>query len=231
MFTGIVQSLGVLSGITRFSEGVRLDFTGGHPNAFTLRMGDSVAVNGVCLTATTLGPDGFSAFAVPETLSRTNLGDLQPGDTVNLEPALTPTTPLGGHYVQGHVDGVAEVAAVNTLPGERPDTGNLEMTVRLPQEFLRYCVTKGSLALNGVSLTIASIEGADLRFALVPHTLQNTTLGKATPGTRLNFEVDLLAKYAERLLSARMEAREHNPQSAPVSALTSERLREWGYEV
>ncbi len=239
MFTGIVQSLGVLSGLTRHSEGVRLDFQGGYPHEFPLRIGDSVSVNGVCLTATHLTSEGFSAFAVPETLSLTTLGDLQVGHTVNLEPALTPTAPLGGHYVQGHVDGVAEVTSVKIMNGatakndDASDTGNRELTVRLPSDHLRYCIVKGSLTLNGVSLTIASIEGAELRFALVPHTLQKTNLGKAVAGTRLNFEVDLLAKYVERLLvthPAGSESMGQFPKSSE-SALTSDRLREWGYGV
>jgi riboflavin synthase len=164
-----------------------------------LKVGDSVSCNGVCLTAETVLTDGFTATAVPETLSRTNLGTLDIGDGINLEPALAVGTPLGGHFMQGHVDAVAEVSAVKPLPGG----GGKELSVRIPAAYTRYCIEKGSFGLNGVSLTIAALEGDVLRFALVPHTLSHTTLDAAAPGTRLNFEVDMLGKYVERLLEAR----------------------------
>ena len=198
MFTGIVQEVGVLR--ARISAGPAIRFQVQAPRiAAGLKPGDSVACSGTCLTAEEILPDGFTATAVPETLSRTTLGSLREGDRLNLEPALSAGTPLGGHFMQGHVDGVAEVAEVRVLDGD----GGKELEVRIPPGFQRYCVEKGSFGLHGVSLTIAGIRGDRLRFALVPHTLAHTTLDQAAPGTRLNFEVDLLGKYVERLLEAR----------------------------
>lgn len=202
MFTGIVQEVGVLR--EQSAHGPALRFRFQSPSiAAGLKIGDSVACNGVCLTAEEVLADGFSATAVPETLSRTTLGDLKDGDGINLEPALAVGTPLGGHFMQGHVDGVAEVDSVLPLTGG----GGKELTVRIPADFGKYCVEKGSFGLNGVSLTIARLEGdrhhPKLTFALVPHTLAHTTLDRAAPGTRLNFEVDMLGKYVERLLEYR----------------------------
>lgn len=203
MFTGIVQEVGVLKDKDRSSAGPALRLRIQGPRiAAGLKVGDSVSCNGVCLTAEEVFPDGFSATAVPETLSCTTLGDLVPGDGINLEPALAVGAPLGGHFMQGHVDGIAEVAEVKALPGD----GGKELTVRLPAGFLKYCVAKGSFGLHGVSLTIASLDGDRIRFALVPHTLSHTTLDKAAPGHRLNFEVDMLGKYVERLLSRGLTA-------------------------
>ncbi len=198
MFTGIVQEVGVLR--ARISAGPAIRFQVQAPRIATgLKSGDSVACSGTCLTAEEILPDGFTATAVPETLSRTTLGSLREGEGLNLEPALSAGTPLGGHFMQGHVDGVAEVVEARALEGG----GGKELTVRIPPDYLRYCVEKGSFGLHGVSLTIASLQGDRLRFALVPHTLAHTTLDQAAPGTRLNFEVDLLGKYVERLLEAR----------------------------
>lgn len=198
MFTGIVQEVGVLR--ARISAGPAIRLQVQAPRiAAGLKPGDSVACSGTCLTAEEILPDGFTATAVPETLSRTTLGSLREGERLNLEPALTAGTPLGGHFMQGHVDGVAEVTDVRVLGGD----GGKDLEVRLPPGFLRYCVEKGSFGLHGVSLTIAGIRGDRLRFALVPHTLAHTTLDQAAPGTRLNFEVDLLGKYVERLLESR----------------------------
>lgn len=209
MFTGIVQEVGSVAERTASGPAVRFRIRAPRL-APGLKPGDSVAVNGVCLTAEEVFPDGFTATAVPETLSRTALGALGAGDGVNLEPALAVGAALGGHFMQGHVDGVAEVDAVRALPGG----GGKELSVRLPAAFARYCVEKGSFGLHGVSLTIAALEdaapasdadaasgaSARLRFALVPHTLAHTTLDRAAAGDRLNFEVDMLGKYVERLL-------------------------------
>jgi riboflavin synthase len=202
MFTGIVQEVGALRERKSAGPAVRIRVLAPRIAA-GLKPGDSVACNGVCLTAEEVLPDGFTATAVPETLSRTTLGALQNGDGINLEPALAVGSPLGGHFMQGHVDGVAEVTAVRALP----DGGGKELSVRVPQGFLRYCVEKGSFGLHGVSLTIAALEAdGQLRFALVPHTLAHTTLDKSAPGDRLNFEVDMLGKYVERLLASGLPA-------------------------
>lgn len=199
MFTGIIRELGRVEAVAGGDEGVRLTVRAPQTAALA-RVGDSVAVNGVCLTATAAA-DGLLAFdAVPETLRRTALGRLAPGRDVNVEPALRAGEPLGGHLVQGHVDGVG---TVRSLAAEG-DGARLE--VEAPAEVLRYCVEKGSIAVEGVSLTIAALTPVAVEIALVPHTLAATTLGGLGPGDAVNLEVDVLAKYVERLLLNRLEA-------------------------
>jgi riboflavin synthase len=159
--------------------------------------GSSIAVNGVCLTALALTPDSFSADLAPETLARSNLGDLTTGSRVNLERPVTPATRLSGHIVQGHVDATGELVALDPL-GE----GNCWLKVRLPASLDRYLVEKGSIALDGISLTIAALDpGPVVGVTIIPHTFANTTLGSARKGTRLNVEVDVLAKHVEKLLT------------------------------
>ncbi len=202
MFTGIVEEVGVIREKTPAGGAIR--FRVGAPGiAKTLKVGDSVACDGVCLTAETVLPDGFTAAAVPETLSRTCLGSALPGDRLNLEAALKAGSPLGGHIVQGHIDGVAEVSAWRLLQGSDGKDAGKELTVRIPADYARYCVEKGSFTLHGVSLTIAAKAEAELRFALVPHTLSATNLASKSPGDKLNFEVDILGKYVESLLGNR----------------------------
>jgi riboflavin synthase alpha subunit len=156
--------------------------------------GDSVSVSGCCLTVTATDGKALEFDAVPETIARTTLGALEPGAEVNLEPALRAGEPLGGHFVQGHVDGRARVSAI-----EREGEG-ARLQLQLPAELYRYCVEKGSLAVDGVSLTIAALDDNGVEIALVPFTLERTTLGALGPGDEVNVEVDLLAKYAERLV-------------------------------
>jgi riboflavin synthase len=204
MFTGIVQEVGVLRDRVPVGDGVRLSFEA--PGiAPRLAVGDSVACEGVCLTVEALRPEaqprGFTAYAVPETLAKTTIGLWAVEGKVNLETALSANAPMGGHFVLGHVDGVCEVSEVKDL-----GDGGREVTVRLPADFLPFCVYKGSITLSGVSLTIAAVEGDRVRVALIPHTLAATTLGFAAPRGRLNFEADILAKHVERQLDAR-EAR------------------------
>ena len=214
MFTGIVQELSEIRECLPAGKASRFSFQAPVLSG-KLKVGDSVACDGVCLTVEKNEPSGFSVSAVPETLAKTTLGGLKTGDIVNLEPALTSQDPLGGHFVMGHVDGVCEIISVNILAAGE----GCEITVRLPEEFLPYCVYKGSLALSGVSLTIAAVEGEALRFALIPHTLKATNLGRRVKlGTRLNFEVDILAKYVERQLAFRV--------SPGVSEFD---LEKWGY--
>jgi riboflavin synthase len=161
-----------------------------------LTEGASIAVNGVCLTALAPTPDSFFADLAPETLARTNLGDLAPGACVNLERPVTPATRLSGHIVQGHVDATAEIITLDAL-GE----GNYWLKVRLPAALDRYLVHKGSLALDGISLTIATLDpGPVVGVTIIPHTFANTTLGSARVGSRINVEVDVLAKHVEKLL-------------------------------
>ncbi|HSC51299.1 MAG TPA: riboflavin synthase [Gaiellaceae bacterium] len=192
MFTGIVREQGRVVAAERNGDGLRFRIAA-PGTAADATPGDSVAVDGCCLTVTAAADDTLEFDAVPETVARTNLGSLAPGSHVNLEPALRAGEPLGGHFVQGHVDGTARVEQL-----EREGEG-ARLALRLPPGLLRYCVEKGSLAVDGVSLTIAALREEGVEIALVPFTLEHTTLGAAAPGDELNVEVDLLAKYAERL--------------------------------
>lgn len=199
MFTGIVEEVGSIG--EKVPQGAAFRFRFLAPGiAKTLRVGDSVSCDGVCLTAETVSPEGFTATAVPETLSRSSFSAARTGDRVNLEAALKAGSPMGGHIVQGHVDGMAEVIGWKSLKGSDGRDAGKELDVRIPSPFARYCVEKGSFALHGVSLTIAAKAGDTLRFALVPHTLSATNLADKVPGDRLNFEVDILGKYVESLL-------------------------------
>lgn len=216
MFTGIVEEVGVIR--EKIPVGPALRFRFMAPGvAQGLKPGDSVSCNGVCLTAETIFPDGFTATAVPETLQRSTLGLIAIGDAVNLESALKAGSPMGGHIVQGHVDGVAEVVAWMELP----DGSGRELTIRVPETMTRYCVEKGSLGLHGVSLTIAGIDGDRIRIALVPHTLSHTNLGRMKAGDKLNFEVDLIGKYVEKLLGF----------AGVKGNLDASNLGKWGYGV
>jgi riboflavin synthase len=190
MFTGIVRELGQVESVEETADAVRLRVRGPGTAAAT-SVGDSVSVSGVCLTAVDTAEEVLAFDVVPETLRRSTLGRLTPGATVNLEPALQAGDPVGGHFVQGHVDGVARVRNV-TAEG---------LEVEASPEILRYCVEKGSIALDGVSLTIATLDGDTLAVALVPQTKEVTTLGAVKAGDELNVEVDMLAKYIEKLAS------------------------------
>ncbi|HWB65685.1 MAG TPA: riboflavin synthase [Mycobacteriales bacterium] len=195
MFTGIIEALGRVTALEPLPDAVRLSIAS--PVLDDVRPGDSVAVNGVCLTAADVSAGGFTADVMQETLRRSTLGALAADEAVNLERAVTPTTRLGGHIVQGHIDGVATVAA--RRPSEHWD----EVDVTLPDELAPYVVAKGSVALDGVSLTVAAVAGSAITVCLIPETLQRTTLGRRGPGSALNVEVDILAKYVERALATR----------------------------
>jgi riboflavin synthase len=192
LFTGIVQSVGRIERVDRGAEGARLTVATGL--AEEIDPGESVAISGVCLTARPTRDGSFHADVMNETLSRTSLADAQPGRAVNLELALRPSDRLGGHIVQGHVDGVGAVASV-------ADDGFARvLEVRAPEQLLRYAVAKGSIAVDGVSLTVAELHPSSFTVSLIPETLKRTTLGEAEAGTRVNLEVDVLAKYVERLI-------------------------------
>src|SRR5918911_4924094 len=194
MFTGIVRERGRVAAVAGGADGVRLDVHAPETAART-DVGDSVSVDGCCLTAVAVA-DGRLAFeAVPESLRRTALGGLEAGAEVNLEPALRAGEPLGGHYVQGHVDGVGRIRSVE------PEGDGARLWVDAPPDLLRYCVEKGSIAVQGVSLTIAALDEQGVEIALVPHTLAATTLAALRPGDEVNLEVDVLAKYVERLVA------------------------------
>ena len=196
MFTGVVRELGRVASAEGGAEGLRL-VVEAPATAAGIGVGDSVSVNGCCLTAEAIQGTAISMHAVPETLSRSTLGRLSAGDPVNVEPALRAGDPLGGHYVQGHVDAVGRVQSVEA-EGE-----GLRVFVEAPQDVLRYCVEKGSIAVDGVSLTVAELADDAFSVALVPHTLEATTLSTLAPGRDVNLEADVLAKYVERLVGAR----------------------------
>ena len=194
MFTGIVRELGRIASMEGGEAGIRV-VVDAPDTAPGLGLGDSVAVNGVCLTAVAFDERTISFDAVPETLSRTSLSRLAPGIGVNLEPALRAGDPMGGHIVQGHVDGVGRVRSV------APEGEGRRIWIDAPEAVLRYCVEKGSIAVEGVSLTIAALDDAGFAIALIPHTLAVTTIGALEPGHEVNLEVDVLAKYVERLVN------------------------------
>lgn len=198
MFTGIVEEMGWVHRIEERQAGRRFWFAAEKVLA-DAEVGSSIAVSGVCLTVVAVEPGRFSVEAVPETLSRTILGDLRVGDPVNLERPLTLEQRLGGHLVQGHVDGVGEVMAVT------PEGDGVRVTIAIPPPLRRFVAEKGSLAVDGVSLTIARAEDDRCDVALIPHTLKVTTSGGYAGGTRVNLEVDLLARYLARLLDGSSE--------------------------
>lgn len=196
MFTGIVRDRGVVAGPPETTgEGARLDLRLSRGLASELEVGASLAVSGVCLTVVELDEESCSVDLSPETLSRTTLGELEAGQEVNLEPPLRVGDPLGGHLVQGHVDTVVELVSVVEKGDDR------EMAFRLPPGVERWVVEKGSVTLDGISLTVARLEKDRFWVAVIPHTLAVTNLGDLEPGARLNLEVDLVAKYVESLLS------------------------------
>ncbi len=209
VFTGIVEALGDVESVERGPGSLRIRIQAG-PIADSLTVGDSVAVNGACLTAIEVGPGGFAADVVVETVARTNLGDLQGGDQVNLELPMAASGRFDGHLVQGHVDAVARVDAV------APEGDGARMRVTLPPRLERYIVEKGSITVDGVSLTVAAVGQGWLEVALIPHTLEATTLGRRLPGHLVNLEVDILAKYVERLLETAHLATESATQTDPV---------------
>jgi riboflavin synthase len=215
MFTGLIQDVGTIRAIERGGQSVALRMATRLADA--LAVGDSLAVCGVCLTVTAAGQGSAVATAIPETLSRTTLGGLTVGARVNLESALRAGDRLGGHIVQGHVDGVGVVV-------DRTARGlSTEVSIEPPQELLRYIVEKGSIAVDGVSLTVAALAGRGFTVALVPHTLSATTLPDRAIGERVNLEADILAKYVERMLGPLA-------RSAPDrGGMTEDWLREHGF--
>ena len=213
MFTGIIEELGTVAAMESRAAGARL----GVRCATVLSdasEGVSIAVNGVCLTAVDVRPDSFSADVAPETLRRSNLGALRAGARVNLERPLAPTGRLSGHIVQGHVDGTGEFVSLDALGDD-----NWWLRVRVPADLDPFMVFKGSIAIDGISLTIAALEGGMLSVTIIPHTFRNTTLGGYQPGARVNLECDVLAKHVEKLLR-KLDLKE---------PLTVEKLRDQGF--
>ncbi|WP_277052184.1 riboflavin synthase [Zestomonas thermotolerans] len=217
MFTGIIEAIGTIRALTPKGGDVRVQVATGKLDLSDVKLGDSIAVNGVCLTAVALPGDGFWADVSRETLARTAFADLKPGSRVNLEKALTPTSRLGGHLVSGHVDGVGEIVA-------REDNARaVQFRVRAPRELARYIALKGSITVDGTSLTVNAVNGAEFELTIVPHTLAETIMADYRPGRRVNLEVDLLARYLERLLLGEKAA---EPQSGGI---TERFLAEHGY--
>jgi riboflavin synthase len=193
MFTGLIQDVGEVESVEAGADGARLRIA--TALAGEVAPGDSVAVDGACLTATSVDDGGFETEAMNQTLTVTSLGGLEPGGRVNLELAMKASDRLGGHIVQGHVDGVGEVASV------AEDGFARRLRVTLGAELLRYVVEKGSICLSGVSLTVAALGEGWAEVSLIPETLERTNLGEAAQGARLNVECDIVAKYVERLVS------------------------------
>jgi riboflavin synthase len=193
VFTGLVREIGSVASITAGSGGIRLEIDA-PDTAPDTTLGDSVSIDGCCLTAVEVGDGRIGFEAVAETLRRTTLGGLVPGDDVNIEPALRVGDRMGGHWVQGHVDGVGEVTAVV------PDGDGVLVTFAAPHDVLRYTIQKGSVCVSGVSLTVTAVDDESFTLALIPHTRAATTLGRVAPGTRVNLEADLLGKYVEKLV-------------------------------
>src|SRR5439155_12088133 len=201
MFTGIVETMGTVVRVLRRGGGARLEVRS--PDVVAdVKTGDSVAVNGACVTVTGRFEDTFACDLVPETLARTNLGTLQPGELVNLERPLHAASRLDGHIVQGHID------VVGTIRSRRRVGAQEMLEVTVPFELTRYLAPKGSVAVDGVSLTIVDVNKDRFRVALIPHTLETTTLGKKMQGSAVNVEVDVISKYVERHLAARQPFRE-----------------------
>ena len=213
MFTGIIEELGTVESVERRRSGSRLRVRCRAALA-DITEGASISVNGVCLTAVDLKPDSFGADVAPETLRRSNLGELKPGSLVNLERPLSPSSRLGGHIVQGHIDATAEIVFLEEL-----GDGNWWLTVRVPPEIDRYLVFKGSVAIDGISLTVARLEDGLLSVTIIPHTYESTALSARGPGDRVNVECDVLAKYVEKMLAG----------IERPGGLTMEKLREMGY--
>ena len=194
MFTGIIQAVGNVQSREKRGGDERLIINTESLDMASVSLGDSIAVNGVCLTAVEFSENGFSADVSSESLSRTTLGDLKAGSKVNLEMAVTPTTHLGGHLVSGHVDGVGEVQ------GRWDDARSERFTIRAPENLAKYIAEKGSICVDGISLTINGIKGCEFELNIVPHTLDSTTMGEFKVGQQVNLEVDIIARYLERLL-------------------------------
>ncbi|MDE0105986.1 MAG: riboflavin synthase [Bryobacterales bacterium] len=197
MFTGIVEEAGRIRRMERSSSGARIQVEASEVLS-DLRRGGSIAVNGCCLTAVEVDERGFAADLSPETLARTGLGTLTGGDLVNLERPLLPTSRLSGHFVLGHVDGTGTVDVLDPL-----GDGNWWLSVRIPRDLLKYLVYKGSVAIDGISLTVASLKGDTIGFAIIPHTYEVTNLAVRSAGESVNIECDVLAKHVTRLLELR----------------------------
>ena len=218
MFTGIIESIGKIAKMEKRGGDVRLHIATGKLDLSDVALGDSIAVNGVCLTAVLLPGDGFVADVSNETLSLTSLGQLSTGSPVNLEKALTMSTRLGGHLVSGHVDGLGEVMA------KSEDARSIRFTVKAPDDLAKYIAHKGSITVDGTSLTVNAVKGAEFELNIVPHTAQETIMSEYEVGRKVNLEVDLVARYLERLLLGDKAA-----DAYAEGALNMQKLMEAGF--
>ena len=218
MFTGIIQAVGTVATLEHRGGDMRIGIAVGRLPMQDVVLGDSIAVSGVCLTVVEKSAQGFTADVSGETLRRTILASLQVNDSVNLEKALTLATRLGGHLVSGHVDGIGSITR------RREDARSVQFTVRAPDELARYIASKGSVCVDGVSLTVNGVDGAEFTLNIVPHTLEQTTLTAWREGQQVNLEVDLIARYLERLLLGDVAA-----QPGGGSAITREILERCGF--
>ena len=217
MFTGIIQAIGTIAALEPKGQDVKVRVQTGKLDLSDVQLGDSIAVNGVCLTAVELPGDGFWADVSGETLSRTTFAALQKRSQANLEKALTPTTRLGGHLVSGHVDGIGEIIS-------RKTEGRSErFVIRAPNALAKYIAEKGSICVDGISLTVNGVSGAEFELNIVPHTLVETTMSEFKTGTQVNLEVDIIARYLERLLLGDKAA---DKQSGGISL---DKLQEYGF--
>jgi riboflavin synthase len=217
VFTGIIEEVGRVAGLAREGGGVRFTFEA-PSSAAELRVNDSVSVSGVCLTVIVRSSRTFTVQAVEETLRKTTLGDLLPGMEVNVELPLKLDGRVGGHLVLGHVDCVGSVEAVEVKESSRL------IRISYPGAFARYVIPVGSIAVDGISLTIAAVGKNEFDVSVIPHTLSKTTLSRATKGARVNLEFDVIGKYVERLMAAGKDTKGNE-------TLSSEKLRAWGYSI
>jgi len=216
MFTGLIEEIGKIERIVSLNGG--LQFTVHADLVLSdLKIGDSISIDGACLTVVSKSKTTFDVEAVEETLKKTTLGHLKVGDMVNLERSVQVGERLGGHFVQGHIDGIGEVV------GTEERLSSWIYTVRIPEEFCRYTVPAGSIAINGVSLTIAEVDGCEISISIIPHTYQQTTFKQLKTGDKVNLEFDLIGKYVERLIGPNLT------QQLRRSKITGEWLKELGY--
>ncbi|HQA56824.1 MAG TPA: riboflavin synthase [Acetivibrio sp.] len=217
MFTGIVEEIGIVDGIKSGSKSVKLSIK--CPKIMDdVKIGDSIAVNGICLTATSRSLEGFTADVMPETMRRTNLGSLKTGEKVNIERALRLCDRLGGHIVSGHIDGTGVIS------GREEEDNAIWLEISAAKDILKYVVVKGSVALDGTSLTVAYVDDKCFKVSLIPHTAGVTTLGSRKIGDKINIECDMLGKYVEKLLSSG-----YSPDGNSNKGLTMDFLRENGF--
>lgn len=215
MFTGIIEAVGKISAMESRGGDKRLRIDTGLLDMSDVKLGDSIAVSGVCLTAVEFDKNSFLADVSGETLTHTTLGNLTKGDCVNLEKALTPSSRLGGHIVSGHVDGVGEMVS------RLEDARSIQFQVRVPEELIRYITRKGSICVDGISLTVNAVNDESFSVNIIPHTLDQTTMGEFESGRRVNLEVDIIARYLEQLLSGE--------QAPPPSDVTTDFLKRYGF--